>query len=211
MEAVTIALAVLVPPENMNQLQLKDPHIGPVLQAKLEGKKPDQQSIQAASGSTKRLFQIWDQLAVKHDCLYRLYHHPARESEDHIWQLVIPMTKRNEVLQDLHEGVLGGHLGEEKTLSRIKERYYWPGYHSDVRNWCRTCANRAAKKTPAPKNQAPLTSVKVGEPLQVVAVDLLGPFPELENGNRYIMVVHQMDGSLRYKELRGNNSGTNTD
>lgn len=34
-----------------------------------------------------------------------------------------------------------------------------------------------------------MTSIKVGEPLQVVAVDLLGPFPKSKNGNRYIMVV----------------------
>ena len=55
-----------------------------------------------------------------------------------------------------------------------------------MQNWCRTCA---AKKSPAPKNQAPLTSIKVGEPLQVLAVGLLGPFPESENGNKYILVV----------------------
>ena len=33
---------------------------------------------------------------------------------------------------DLHEGLLGGHLGVKKTLARVQERFYWPGYHDDV-------------------------------------------------------------------------------
>ena len=98
-------------------------------------------------------------------------------------------ANREEILRDMHEGPLGGHLGEEKTLGRLKERYYWPVHHADVRNWCATCANCAAKKSPVPRNRAPLTSVKVGEPLQLVAIDLLRPFPESENGNSYIMVA----------------------
>ena len=89
----------------------------------------------------------------------------------------------------MHEGTLGGHLGEGKTFGRLRERYYWPGYHSDVQHWCRTCASCAARKTSSPKNQASLQSIKVGEPLQLVAVDILGPFPESENGNLYIMVA----------------------
>ena len=64
-------------------------------------------------------------------------------------------------------------MGEEKTLGRLKERYYWPGHYADVRNWCATCVNCAARKSPAPKNKSPLTSVKVGEPLQLVAVDIM--------------------------------------
>ena len=96
----------------------------------------------------------------------------------------------------MHEGTLGGHLGEEKTFGRLKERYYWPGYHADVQDWCRNCASCAARKTPSPKNRAPLKSIKVGEPLQLVAVDLLGPFPESENGNSYIILLHKMDGSV---------------
>ena len=34
-----------------------------------------------------------------------------------------------------------------------------------------------------------MKSVKVGEPLQLVTVDILGPFPESENGNSYILVA----------------------
>lgn len=45
------------------------------------------------------------------------------------------------------------------------------------------------RKTPAPKNRAGLQSVKTGYPMQLVAVDILGPFPESEMGNSYILTV----------------------
>ena len=47
---------------------------------------------------------------------------------------------KKDILEKLHEGVASGHLGEEKTMSELKERLYWPGQWNDVRDWCRTCA-----------------------------------------------------------------------
>ena len=79
--------------------------------------------------------------------------------------------------------------GEEKTMSRLRERFYWPGQWNDVRDWCRTCATCAARKTAAPKQRAPLQTIPAGYPLQVVAMDILGPLPESESGNSYILVV----------------------
>jgi len=104
-------------------------------------------------------------------------------------QVLVPQKLREEVLTDLHEGPLGGHLGVDKTLARVQERFYWPGYHDDIQNRCRCCAACATRKNPTPTSRAPLTSVKTGYPLQLVAIDILGPFPESEAGNSYILVV----------------------
>ncbi len=45
------------------------------------------------------------------------------------------------------------------------------------------------KKEPNPKSETPLKSIKVGSPGQLAAVDIVGPLPELDSGNRYILVV----------------------
>ena len=58
-----------------------------------------------------------------------------------------------------------------------------------MRNWCQTCPVCASRKTPSPKARAPLTSIKTGYPLQIVAMDIMGPFPMSAQGNRYILVV----------------------
>jgi len=36
------------------------------------------------------------------------------------------------VLSSLHSGVIGGHLGEEKTLNRLRERFYWLDHTEDL-------------------------------------------------------------------------------
>ena len=79
--------------------------------------------------------------------------------------------------------------GRKKTLSKLKERFYWPGQYNDVRDWCRTCTTCASRKTPTPKPRAALQSVQTGFPMQLVAVNILGPLPESPAGNKYILVT----------------------
>ena len=46
-----------------------------------------------------------------------------------------------------------------------------------------------SRKSPVPKARAPLTNIKAGYPQQLLAMDIVGPFPESEKGNHYILVV----------------------
>ena len=45
-------------------------------------------------------------------------------------QVVIPDASKIIVLQQLHNQT--GRLGSQKTLQKIQECYYWPGYESDA-------------------------------------------------------------------------------
>ena len=73
--------------------------------------------------------------------------------------------------------------------NHVQERFYWPGHYEDVRNWCQTCAVCASRKAPSPRSRAPLIPIKMGYPLQMVAMDIMGPFPISSQGNRYLLVV----------------------
>ena len=174
-------------PEHLRDAQLADPIIRPVLQAKEEEDSPDAEATRSYPPATRRLLQQWSQLRIKDKVLWRLF-----ESEDgssqHL-QLVVPTSLREGILQELHAGISGAHLGEEKTMSRLRERFYWPGQWKDVNNWCRTCSTCATRKTPTPKARAPLGTIRAGYPMQVMAVDILGPLPESEAGNSYILVA----------------------
>ena len=119
--------------------------------------------------------------------LWRVYAQP-RENQG-CTQRVLPKTLCQEVLRDLHEGVAGGHLVEVKTLSKLKERFYWLGNYNDVRDWCQICKACAKQNSPVPGRQAPLQTITAGYPTQVMAVDFLEPLPESKNGNRYVLVV----------------------
>lgn len=56
-----------------------------------------------------------------------------------LMQLVLPQQCRPAVLQLAHDVPAVGHLGINKTRSRVLCRYYWPGVFKDVANHCRSC------------------------------------------------------------------------
>ena len=66
-------------------------------------------------------------LFLQNGILCRLYH-PTRGAS--LTQVIVPTTMRQLVLQQLHDH--SRHLGVAKTLGKVKERFYWPGYERDV-------------------------------------------------------------------------------
>ncbi len=140
--------------EDIRELQLEDHAIGPILRAKWKpgNSRPDTVQIKGEGIESRRLIQMWDQLLVKNGSLFRQFE--SNDGNTRHLQLVVPKTLREEVLLNLHAGAVGGHLGEDKTLSRLKERFYWPGHWTDNWNWCRTCATCATRKTASPETES---------------------------------------------------------
>ena len=182
--------------EELRKLQQTDDEIGPVLQALEDKKQFSTIGQQGKSRSYRLLLQQWDQLYTENGLLFRRYEDTMGRKK---WaQFVVPQVVRKEVLSALHNGITGGHLGEDKTRGKLQERFYWPGHTKDVRSWCQTCSVCAARKSPVPRNKARLQSIHPGYPLQLVAMDLLGPLPESTNRNSYVLVV--TDYFTRYTE-----------
>ena len=173
--------------QDIRQLQLEDEAVGPVLRAKEVARRPSPDVISGKGREIGYLVQLWDQLIVRNGVLYR--QHEGEHGPGSHLQLVVPRQAREEILQDIHGGVVAGHLGEKKTLSRLKERFYWLGQSEEVKRWCQNCPSCARKKTVAPKNRAPLQTMKANYPIQRVAVDIVGPFPETDRGNLYVLVA----------------------
>ena len=167
--------------------QLNDEAIGSIVRARESNKKPDVDSLKGYPRETFQLAQLWDQLLVEDGVLYRKYE--DCRGRGHCLQLVVPTPMRENVLEECHAGSMGGHLGEAKTLNRVKQKFFWPGYANSVREWCRTCCNCAARKSPTQKQRGALQNVRTGYPLEMVAADIMGPLPTSKQGNRYILVV----------------------
>ena len=74
----------------------------------------------------------WDLLSLRNGVLCRWW---ESETGDEVrWQFVIPSSLRNDILHELHTMDTAGHLGVNKTLERVKERFYWPGCTKDVKD-----------------------------------------------------------------------------
>ena len=140
------------------------------------------------------MFQLWEQLLVRDGVLFRQWESP--DASRSVYQLVLPKSERRDVLRDLHEGVTGGHLGETKVLEKLKERFYWPGHVGDVKNWCQSCSACAQRKHPTARNKAKLQTVQEGYPMQMVATDILGPFPRVRIWQPVHLSCHQNNSTV---------------
>ena len=151
------------------------------------GRRPAKDELKQFSLHTNRLFALWDQLVLQDSVLH--YHFISADGIQDYLQLIAPKSQHQKILEELHSGAVTRHLGEEKTLNRLRQRFYWPGHFNDVRDFCRTCPECIATKTPPPKCRAELKPTKAGYPMQIVVVDILGPLPESDAGNSYLLVM----------------------
>lgn len=99
-----------------------------------------------------------------------------------------------------HSSLMSGHLGIKKTLTRIQNKFFWPGMSSEVARFCRSCdpCQRTVDKgrvSRAKLGRMPM----ITEPFQRVAVDIVGPIePRADDGSRYILTI--VDYATRYPE-----------
>jgi len=48
----------------------------------------------------------------------------APNLETNILQLVVPRHRVKEILEEAHDSSIGGHFGVNKTLEKIRKRFY---------------------------------------------------------------------------------------
>ena len=194
---VLIPLPVSQDPGNMGHHQLDDDQIQPVYLAVQNGYQPPLDVTKSWSRESHLLLQQWESLRIKNGILWRR-RLGGKETD---LQLVLPTEFQADVLRSLHEGATSAHLGEEKMLQQLKERFYWPGCTNAVKDYCATCAICCTRKSAAPKRRAGLQTIQAGYPLQVVCVDIMGPLPETDQGSKYVLVA--VDYFTRWVEAYG--------
>ena len=123
----TVAVIDVSSTQNLRNQQLQDELVGVVLQAKEKDIKPSEREVKSMILRLEDFSNL--ESASSKRCLYR-NNQPV--DGHHTLQLVVPASIKDNILRDLHEGIMGGHLGEDKTMERVKERFYWPGYSKDV-------------------------------------------------------------------------------
>ena len=137
--------------KDLQQAQLEDRDITPMVRWLGESEpRPCWETVAPHSEATKIYWAQWDSLKLCDGVVYRVWETPAGDKA--VWQLVLPKKLRPKVLYQLHNTAAAGHLGVAKTLGRVRERFYWIRYHTDVQDWCRKCDMCASKRGPPKKS-----------------------------------------------------------
>ena len=128
----------------------------------------------------------YDSLIVLDDILYK--ESISFNLKTKVLQLVVPRNYVKTVLEEAHDSLPANHFAVNKTLQKIRKRFYL-ACKKDVENWCRSCSVSIAKKGPSGKGHNQMRIYNVGLPFERVQMDILGPFPISSLGNRYLLVV----------------------
>ncbi|KAJ8356690.1 hypothetical protein SKAU_G00194840 [Synaphobranchus kaupii] len=183
-------------PMELREAQEADSTLGKVRGWLEAGQRPERSVVSAESPELKSYYSLYSSL-VQRDCLlYRRWQAPGRGSD--ILQLLVPRALRPDVLRLVHGSVGAGHFGNNKTLHRLRGKFHWPGCRHDVELHVHCCDSCTAQKGPSQRSRAPLQQHLVGAPMERVGVDVLGPFPVTDSGNRYILVA--MDYFTKWPE-----------
>ena len=176
---------------DLGKLQAEDPDIGPIMAAMTTSKdRPLWKKFEPASQKTRSYWTQWDSLVLEKGVLYRLFRYPSEPNPR--YQLVVPRCMMTGILHELHNNQFGGgHLGVYKTTRKVRARYYWAGLKEDTNIWVKCCESCSARKHPPKTRQAPLESIITSYPMERVAIDILGPLPLTERGNKYILVAQE--------------------
>ena len=101
---------------------------------------------------------------------------------------------RNEILYQLHDSPMSeGHFGVEKTLARIKQRFWWPSLKTSVEKHIANCDRCAARSTAGIKRKAELQTFSVHGTFRTMAADISGPVTLARKSEaRYILVMSDL-------------------
>ena len=117
----------------------------------------------------------------------RILYREVKDGDNTIQQLVLPKVYQKIVLQGLHNDV--GHLGRDRTLSLIRERFHWPRMTAEIEQWTKQCQRCLLRKSPT-HNRAPLVNIVTLFPLELVCIDYLTLEPAKGVGNVLVITDH---------------------
>ena len=114
-----------------------------------------------------RYAQLWPQLLLVDGVVCRRYDPDPVTST-----VTVPRNLRLMALHCCHDECSAGHLGVEKTLHELRQEAYWIYMANNVEEHCRQCVKCNQSKPPTPV-RAPMTSVPIGKPWKMIAIDVL--------------------------------------
>jgi hypothetical protein len=108
---------------------------------------------------------------------------------DDVPRLVVPVAMRDFILTEYHDNPLAGHLGFLRTFQKINSRYWWPKMSSTILGHTISCPDCQARKGVTQATPGKIQSIKTFGLFQRIGIDLMGPFPQSQSGNKYLVVA----------------------
>ncbi|CAG2185028.1 unnamed protein product [Mytilus edulis] len=151
-----------------------------------EDVEPTQAELRLQSRATRSLWLCRPCFVMfNHVLYYKFIGCPTRQG----LCLVVPSELKGEVLKNCHDTKTSGHLGQKKTLDKLKQAFLWYNMRKDCDDYVSTCATCSQNKKAHVQPRAPLRQFHAGYPMERVHLDILGPFNTSNSGNNYVLMM----------------------
>lgn len=166
---------------DIREAQLADPCIKEVIAQIQTGESPSK-PVRDALPRLPYLLKEKDRLEFHDGVLYRRRNIADKDT----YQLVLPEKFHADVLKRLHDDL--GHMGVDRTLDLVRNRFYWSKMASDIEYKVRTCG-RCIRRKVLPEKAAPLVNIITNRPLQLVCMDFLTLEPDRSNVKDVLVIT----------------------
>lgn len=178
-----------LPQIDLHQAQLEDEQVGPILRYKLNPKSLSQDSRVADQIKEQAQFYFVDESKI----LFRVATTDTMNGIVSPKRPVIPTSLRPLLMAHFHDSSIAGHLGVDKTLERIRSRYFWEKMSVEIAQYVKTCESCQHRKSSTRLQQVEVgPPMKTSAPFERIAIDILGPLPVTSRRNRYCLCVVDM-------------------
>ena len=171
-------------PESLRKKQLDDMDLR-VVHGWLEGGPPPKERVSLESPTVRNYWLLWSQIEDRDGILFYKW----EEGETSQLRLLVPASMQSHIIQTHHDPPTAGHPGVERTLGLIRQHYHWYGMRKDVEGFVRKCQACAVNKRENQRRWAELQGYHAGLPMERLHLDVMGPFPTSDKGNRYVLAV----------------------
>ena len=170
---------------NWAKEQRLDPNLGVIIRLIESGQLTKRKLQGKDSSEVKSFLRNKKSLKLVKDVLYRKSYSDNSTSKKTLWQLVVPKLFRERALLGCHDDV--GHQGILRTLSLLRERFYWPGMQEEATQHVLKCSRCLRRKTPP--QVAPLQPILATQPLELVHMDYLSLEPSKGNIENVLVIT----------------------
>ena len=170
---------------NWMKEQRLDPNLGVIIRLIESGQLFKRKLQGKDSTELKSFLRNKRSLKLIKDVLYRESFSDNSTTKKTMWQLVVPKIFRERALSGCHDDV--GHQGILRTLSLLRERFYWPGMQEEATQYVMRCSRCLRRKTPP--QVAPLQPILVTQPLELVHMDYLSLEPSKGNIENVLVIT----------------------
>ena len=120
-----------------------------------------------------------------------VYYEPIATTTNHICRIVVPTSLRRIIFNRMHATTIAGHMGEYKTLYRVRIQFFWPRLRSDVSDWIKQCDHCMITYRWRGRGQELMFSWPVSSPFAILHADRWMP-GHLTDPNGYMELMNTM-------------------